>query len=159
RDAGSEARARAKRAGRRDRARGAAPSVRRGARNGQPHAGDRRGRQGVCDAGRDQPSNERRVRRTQGARAMVTRERVAQGMTFDEYVKFVSTPENLKREGSFNLPRKDYGDFLRRAFESAQLNDAQRAAWQWIVAQPAGPANILVISEDWSSDCRRDVPM
>jgi len=90
---------------------------------------------------------------------MVTRERFAQGMTFDEYVKFVSTTENLKREGSFNLPRKDYGDFLRRAFESAQLNDAQRAAWQWIVAQSNGPANILVISEDWSSDCRRDVPM
>src|SRR4029453_2765479 len=24
---------------------------------------------------------------------------------------------------------------------------------------PDGPARILVISEDWSSDCRRDVPM
>ena len=28
-----------------------------------------------------------------------------------------------------------------------------------IAAQPDGPAKILVISEDWSSDCRRDVPM
>jgi hypothetical protein len=27
------------------------------------------------------------------------------------------------------------------------------------VAQPQGPAKILVLSEDWSSDCRRDVPM
>jgi Thioredoxin len=90
---------------------------------------------------------------------MVTKERFAQGMTFDEYVKFVSTPENLKREGSFNMPRKDYGDFLRRGFESAQLNDAQREAWRWIVAQPNAPAKMLVISEDWSSDCRRDVPM
>jgi hypothetical protein len=90
---------------------------------------------------------------------MVSKERFAQGMTFDEYVKFVSTPDNLTREGSFNMPRKDYGDFLRRAFDSAQLTGAQREAWQWIVAQPNGPAKILVISEEWSSDCRRDVPM
>jgi len=90
---------------------------------------------------------------------MVSRERYAQGMTFDEYVKFVSTPENLKREGSFNMPRKDYGGFLRKAFESAQLSDAQREAWQWITSQPNGPARMLVISEEWSSDCRRDVPV
>ena len=90
---------------------------------------------------------------------MVTPERFAQGMTFDQYVKFVSTPENLKREGSFSMPRRDYSEFLRKAFEAAQLTDAQREAWQWIVAQANGPAKMLVISEDWSSDCRRDVPM
>ena len=27
---------------------------------------------------------------------MVSKDRFAQGMTFDEYVKFVGTPENLK---------------------------------------------------------------
>src|SRR5947199_337893 len=27
-----------------------------------------------------------------------------------------------------------------------------------LAAQPNGPAKILVVSEDWSSDCRRDVP-
>jgi hypothetical protein len=27
------------------------------------------------------------------------------------------------------------------------------------VAQPNGPAKMLVISEEWSSDCRRDVPI
>jgi hypothetical protein len=90
---------------------------------------------------------------------MVTRERFAQGMTFDEYVKFVGTPENLRREGSFNRPRKDYSEFLRRAFEAARLTDAQAQAWRWLVAQPHGPAKMLVISEEWSSDCRRDVPM
>ncbi len=90
---------------------------------------------------------------------MVTRDRFAQGMTFDEYVKFVGTPENLKREGSFNMPRKDYSEFLRKAFESARLSDAQQEAWQWLVAQPNGPAKMLVISEEWSSDCRRDVPV
>ena len=90
---------------------------------------------------------------------MVSPERFAQGMTFDQYVKFVGTPENLKREGSFNMPRRDYSEFLRKAFETAQLTDAQREAWQWIVAQPNGPAKVLVISEEWSSDCRRDVPV
>jgi hypothetical protein len=30
---------------------------------------------------------------------------------------------------------------------------------RWLAAQPGGPAKILVISEEWSSDCRRDVPM
>ena len=89
---------------------------------------------------------------------MVSAERFAKGMTFDEYVKFVGTPENLQREGSFNMPRKDYSDFLRKGFDAARLTDAQREAWQWIVSQPNGPAKMLVISEEWSSDCRRDVP-
>jgi hypothetical protein len=90
---------------------------------------------------------------------MVSAERFAKGMTFEQYVAFVGTPENLKREGSFSRPRKDYSGFLRKAFESAQLSDAQREAWRWLVAQPNGPAKMLVISEEWSSDCRRDVPM
>jgi hypothetical protein len=90
---------------------------------------------------------------------MVSAERFAKGMTFQQYAAFVGTPENLKREGSFNRPRKDYSDFLRKAFESAQLSDAQREAWRWLVAQSSGPAKMLVISEEWSSDCRRDVPM
>ena len=90
---------------------------------------------------------------------MVSKDRFAQGMTFDEYVKFVGTPENLAREGSVGMPRKDYGEFLRKGFETAQLTGAQREAWQWIVSQPSGPAKMLVISEEWSSDCRRDVPV
>ena len=90
---------------------------------------------------------------------MVSRERFAQGMTFDEYVKAISTPENLKREGSFNRPRKDYGDFFRKAYAATQLTPAQREALTWIAAQPDAPRNVLVISEDWSSDCRRDVPV
>ena len=90
---------------------------------------------------------------------MVSPERFAKGMTFDQYVAFVGAPDNLKREGSFNRPRKDYSGFLRKAFESAQLSEAQREALRWLVAQPNGPAKMLVIAEEWSSDCRRDVPM
>ena len=90
---------------------------------------------------------------------MVNRERFAQGMTFEQYVKFISTPENLRREGAFNRPRKDYGDFFRKAYEATQLTPTQREAMAWITAQPSAPAKVLVISEDWSSDCRRDVPV
>ena len=90
---------------------------------------------------------------------MVSRERFAQGMTYEQYVKLISTPENLEREGSFNRPRKDYGDFFRTAYEATRLTDVQQDALKWINAQPGAPANVLVISEDWSSDCRRDVPV
>src|SRR5207247_1853863 len=37
--------------------------------------------------------------------------------------------------------------------------DAQTGAICWLAAQPNGPAKVLVISEEWSSDCRRDLPM
>src|SRR5216117_328402 len=102
-DAGDEAGARAPRARRPRRARGAEAPVRRGARPREPHGGHRGGGEGVRDAGRGQPSDERRLRRAQGACPMVSKERFAQGMTFDEYVKFVGTPDNLKREGSFGM--------------------------------------------------------
>jgi hypothetical protein len=89
---------------------------------------------------------------------VVTPERYASGMTFDEYVAYIGTPENLAREGN-NAPRTNFSDFFRQAFEKAHLTDAQLEAWQWLVAQPGGPAKMLAISEEWSSDCRRDVPM
>jgi thioredoxin family protein len=88
----------------------------------------------------------------------ITAARFATGMTFDEYVAFVGTPENLQREATLG-PRRDYSAFLREAFEQARLNEDQEAALKWLVAQPNGPAKMLVVSEEWSSDCRRDVPM
>lgn len=88
---------------------------------------------------------------------MVTAQRFAQGMTFGEYVRFTATPENLAREGSRG-PRRDWSDYLRKAYDSTRLSPAQEAAWAWLVAQPGGPAKILAISEEWSSDCRRDIP-
>ena len=90
--------------------------------------------------------------------SVVTPERYARGMTFDEYVEYVGTPENLRREGTGGAPRVDRSGFLREAFERARLTDDQASALRWLVAQPNGPARMLVISEEWSSDCRRDVP-
>jgi len=88
----------------------------------------------------------------------ITPARFAQGMTFDQYAKFIGTPENLKREGSQGA-RKDFSGFFREAYERVRLSDEQVGALRWLVAQPNGPRKLLVLSEDWSSDCRRDVPM
>jgi hypothetical protein len=94
----------------------------------------------------------------------MTPERFAKGMTFDDYVKFIGSPENLRREGfdirRFNVvrPRVDWSGYLRDRYAKARLGDDQAAAITWLTAQPGGPAKVLVIAEDWSSDCRRDVP-
>jgi hypothetical protein len=95
---------------------------------------------------------------------VVTADRFAKGMSFDNYVKFIGSEENLAREG-FDLrrfsrvrPRVDWSQYLRARYAKASLTDDQVAAVKWLAAQPDGPAKILVISEDWSSDCRRDVP-
>ena len=94
----------------------------------------------------------------------MTPERFAQGMTFDDYVTFTGSAENLAREGfdirrfSMARPRLDWSAFLRKRHTEARLTPDQIGAIQWLAAQPGGPAKVAVISEDWSSDCRRDVP-
>lgn len=92
--------------------------------------------------------------------SVMSAERFAEGMTFDQYVAWVGTPENLAREvlASVGVPRRDFSAFFRQAYETTRLHDAQVEAIRWLAAQRNGPAKILVISEDWSSDCRRDVP-
>src|SRR5437763_4173315 len=101
------------------------------------------------------------------ATSVVTPQRFAKGMTFDQYVRYAGSPENLAREafgsyvpdgGSLGAPRKDNSAILRERHARARLTEEHTAAIKWLVAQPNGPAKILVISEDWSSDCRRDVP-
>jgi hypothetical protein len=97
---------------------------------------------------------------------MVTPERFAKGMTFEEYVRFTGSPENLAREGldvrrggrGVLERRLDWSEYLRERYAKARLGEAEVAAIKWLAAQPGGPASVLVISEDWSSDCRRDVP-
>jgi len=95
------------------------------------------------------------------AKSVVTAERFAQGMTFDQYVNYVGTPENLQREAGWLLgpQRIDFSGRLREWYKQVGLSDAQTSAIRWLAAQPNGPAKILAISEEWSSDCRRDVPM
>ena len=51
----------------------------------------------------------------------VTPERFAAGMTFDQYVAYVGTPENLKREGSGGRPRSDMSANLRAGYAAARV--------------------------------------
>ena len=101
------------------------------------------------------------------AKSVVTAERFAKGMTFEQYVTYAGSAANLTREafgsyypdgGAIGAPRKDNSGVLRERYARTRLADYQVAAIKWLAAQPGGPANILMISEDWSSDCRRDVP-
>jgi Thioredoxin len=94
----------------------------------------------------------------------MTPDRFAKGMTFDDYLKFIGSPQNLAREGfdvrRFALckPRLDWSGYLRERHAKARLSDEQTIAIKWLAAQPGGPAKVAVIAEDWSSDCRRDLP-
>jgi hypothetical protein len=91
---------------------------------------------------------------------MVSADRFAKGMTFEQYVAWTATPENLARESSpAGAGRAKWSEYLRRACDATRLTPAQQAAWAWLVARPDGPARVLAISEEWSSDCRRDIPL
>ncbi|OGK82820.1 MAG: hypothetical protein A2X51_03025 [Candidatus Rokubacteria bacterium GWC2_70_24] len=92
-------------------------------------------------------------------KSVVTPERFDSGMTFERYLAYIASPENLEREGSGGEGRKDLSGVVRAWYAASRLSDHQAAGWTWLCAQPGGPAKILVLSEDWSSDCRRDVPM
>jgi Thioredoxin len=101
-------------------------------------------------------------------KSVVTPERFSAGMLFDDYVQYAGSADNLAREawggyypdgGSYGAPRKDQSAILRDRYRRARLAEHQVSAIQWLAALPGGPAKVLVISEDWSSDCRRDVPM
>src|SRR2546426_8792858 len=70
------------------------------------------------------------------SQSVVTPARFAKGLTFDQYVAYVGTPENLKREGSQGEARRDWSGYLRKAYEVARLTDAQAAAVRWLAAQP-----------------------
>jgi hypothetical protein len=75
--------------------------------------------------------------------SVVTFERYSSGMTFDDYVSYVGTRENLERE-SFSGRRIDYSAFFQEQYGRSRLTDAQVEALRWLVAQPGGPAKMLV---------------
>ena len=91
--------------------------------------------------------------------SVVTPERYASGMTFEQYLQYIASPENLRREGSpAGEARRDWSGWMRDWYHAFRLSDAQHAAIRWLAAQPGGLRRILVIAEEWSSDCRRDIP-
>src|SRR5262245_66310158 len=48
---------------------------------------------------------------------------------------------------------------MRSWYASLPLSIAQTEAIRWLAGHAKGPRRILAISEEWSSDCRRDIPM
>src|SRR5712664_2035968 len=71
------------------------------------------------------------------AKSAVTAERFAKGMTFDEYVTYAGSPQNLAREafgsyypdgGAMGIPRKDNSAVLRERYGRTRLADYQVAA-------------------------------
>jgi Thioredoxin len=64
---------------------------------------------------------------------------------------------DIRRFGTVR-PRLDWSAYLRQRYAKARLTDEQASAIQWLAAQPGGPAAVAVLVEDWSSDCRRDLP-
>src|SRR5262245_21310662 len=93
-------------------------------------------------------------------KSVVTPERYASGMTFEQYLQYVASPENLRREGSAEgESRRDWSGWMRSWYDSLQLSTGQTESIRRLAAQPKGPRRILAISEEWSSDCRRDIPM
>jgi hypothetical protein len=91
--------------------------------------------------------------------SVVTPERFASGMTFEQWLAWIATPENLAREGSRGAARRDWSAPIRAWYDATRLSDAQVAALRWLASRPGGPSKVLVIAEEWSSDCRRDVPV
>ncbi len=72
---------------------------------------------------------------------MVTPERFGAGMTFDQYMAFIGTPENLAREAGWwaGTVRMDWSGPLRAWQEDLRLRDDQVAAIRWLASQPHGP--------------------
>ncbi|RLT28566.1 MAG: hypothetical protein DWI48_00370 [Chloroflexi bacterium] len=90
---------------------------------------------------------------------VVTEARFREGRTIEEYLAFIGTPENLARQNSGGVgSRLDRSAELRTACDACELTEDQHAALEWLAAQPEAPARILAIVEEWSSDCRRDIP-
>ena len=58
---------------------------------------------------------------------VVTPERFATGMTFDRYMDYIGTPENLAREAGWwrGPERVDWSGTLRTWYETLQLRDDQ----------------------------------
>jgi hypothetical protein len=97
------------------------------------------------------------------AKSAVTAERFAKGMTFDQYVTYAGSPQNLAREafgsyypdgGAKGIPRKDNSAALRERYARTRLADYQVAAIKWLAATGIASCDLR---KDWSSDCRRDV--
>ncbi len=80
---------------------------------------------------------------TQQKESVVTPERFASGMTWEEYAA------NIKR----NRDKFDYN------YEEAALTDDDAEAFRSLAAAAKGPAKVLALGEDWCPDVFRGLPV
>ena len=76
----------------------------------------------------------------------VSAERFSQGRTFAEYLDYLGSDANLRREGSDGGDRRDFSAMVRATYETTRLTENQAAALRWLAALPHGPAKLLVIA-------------
>ena len=77
------------------------------------------------------------------AESVVTQERYAKGMTYAEYL--ASIERNQKR--------------FEENYAGTQIAAADIAAFKALMAKPNGPAEMMVIGEDWCPDVFRGMPV
>ena len=75
--------------------------------------------------------------------SVMTPERYAQGMTFDEYMNVI------------NVNKARFEEY----YENVQLDSAQSDKLKELAASDGGPARMMVIGEDWCGDVVRELPV
>lgn len=75
--------------------------------------------------------------------SVVTQERFAQGMTYNEYMDSVKV----------NKAR------IEEYYQNVELGSDQTEALRSLVASDGGPARMMVIGEDWCGDVVRELPV
>ena len=75
--------------------------------------------------------------------SVVTAERYAQGMTYDEYM------------GSINVNKARFEEY----YANVQLDSGQSSSLRELASSEGGPARMMVIGEDWCGDVVRELPV
>ena len=80
---------------------------------------------------------------TQAAESVVTPERFARGLTYEQYVGQIERNQ----------------DRFQMNYEGTTVSEEDAAALRALVAKPNGPAKMLVLGEDWCPDVYRGLPV
>lgn len=80
---------------------------------------------------------------TQARQSVVTPERFASGLTYQEYMSRIKVNQ----------------DRFQMNYEGTTISDEDAAALRALVAKPNGPAKMLVLGEDWCPDVYRGLPV
>lgn len=75
--------------------------------------------------------------------SVVTPERFASGLTYQEYIAQIQTNK----------------DRFQQNYEGTELTEEDIARFKAIMARPNGPAKVLVLGEDWCPDVYRGLPV